>query len=100
RKIVGDNFAGEWTVQAFKAADIEYVRSRKPRSQLYLEAVPHFMRGAISIPDLPQLIRELRLLERRVAPSGKDRVDHGQGGSDDYANALVGALSVDVAPKA
>ncbi|MEI9899645.1 MAG: hypothetical protein WDN31_05285 [Hyphomicrobium sp.] len=40
------------------------------------------------MPDLPQLIRELRLLERRTHRSGKDTVDHGSGGSDDYANVL------------
>jgi len=32
------------------------------------------------------------LLERRTARSGKDTVDHGVGGSDDFANSLFGAL--------
>jgi hypothetical protein len=50
------------------------------------------MRGLVSIPDQPQLIRELRLLERRTARSGKDSVDHGQAGLDDFANVLFGAL--------
>lgn len=99
-RIVGDNFAGDWTVQAFKRADMAYVRAEKVKSALYLESVPWFMRGAISIPNHPRLIRELRLLERRVAPSGKDRVDHGQSGSDDYANALVGALASEIKAKA
>jgi hypothetical protein len=40
----------------------------------------------------PQLIRELRLLERRTHRSGKDVVDHGRNGHDDHANALAGAL--------
>jgi hypothetical protein len=38
------------------------------------------------------LVRELRLLQRRTARSGKDSVDQGVGGSDDLANALCGAL--------
>lgn len=97
-QITGDNFAGEWTVAAFMGAGISYERCETPKSGLYLEAVPVFMRGAITIPDHPQLIRELRLLERRVAPSGKDRVDHGSNGSDDYANAVVGALSLIIKP--
>jgi len=95
-RITGDAFAGEWVSGAFRDAGIEYRRAEMPKSGLYLESVPHFMRGAISIPNHPRLIREFRLLERRVAPSGKDRVDHGQNGSDDYANAVVGALSVAV----
>jgi hypothetical protein len=40
------------------------------------------------------LTRELRLLERRTARSGKDSVDHGTGGSDDFANSLFGALQL------
>ncbi len=97
-EITGDNFAGDWTVRAFENAGIAYARAEKPKSALYLEAVPWFMRNAILIPNHPRLIRELRLLERRVAPSGKDRVDHGQGGSDDYANALVGAMQLAADP--
>jgi len=34
----------------------------------------------------------LRLLERRTHRSGKDTVDHGVNGSDDYANALCGSM--------
>jgi hypothetical protein len=59
---------------------------------LYLEALPLFARGAVSLPNHSQLIRELRLLERRTHRSGKDSVDHGSGGSDDHANAVVGIL--------
>src|SRR5262249_26227834 len=57
-----------------------------------LDGLPLFLRGQISIPDHPQLIRELRLLERRAARSGKDSVDHGVGGHDDHANGLFGAM--------
>jgi hypothetical protein len=38
------------------------------------------------------LLRELRLLERRTHRSGKDSVDHGRTGHDDFANAVCGAL--------
>ena len=51
-----------------------------------------FMRLAISLPNHPKLLRELRLLERRASRMGKDVVDHGRNGSDDYANVVVGAL--------
>lgn len=93
-EIVGDNFAGEWVAGAFKDAGMSYRRAELPKSGLYLEAVPHFMREAISIPNHPRLIRELRLLERRTSRAGRDSVDHGPSGSDDYANALAGVLHV------
>jgi hypothetical protein len=92
--ITGDNFAAGWVAGAFTAAGINYRRSPLTRSKLYLEGLPQFARGVVSIPDHPQLLRELRLLERRTARSGKDSVDHGVGGSDDYANSLFGALQL------
>jgi hypothetical protein len=61
---------------------------------LYLESLPTFNRGSVSIPDHPTLLKELRGLERRVHRSGRDSVDHGSRGSDDYANALAGAMYV------
>lgn len=89
--VTGDNYAGQWVADAFRDARIEYRRADLAKSGLYLEMVPLFMRNAVSIPDLPPLVRELRLLERRTGRSGKDTVDHPQNGSDDYANALAGA---------
>lgn len=91
RHVTGDNYAGAWVADAFRDAGMEYRRADMAKSGLYLEMVPMFMRNAISIPDHPPLVRELRLLERRTGRSGKDSVDHPQNGSDDYANALAGA---------
>jgi hypothetical protein len=91
-KVLGDAYAGEWVSNAFKAAGVEYTRCELPKSALYLEALPYFMRGAVSIPNLPILVRELRLLERRVTRAGKDSVDHGSSGSDDHSNVLAGIM--------
>ena len=99
-KLTGDNYAGEWVAAAFKAAGIVYAKSPLVKSALYLEGLPVFNRGAVRIPNMPRLIRELRLLERRVHRSGKDFVDHGSGGSDDFANVLFGAMQLALAPTA
>ena len=92
--VVGDNYSGEWVAKAFETCGVRYQRAERPKSALYLEALPVFTRGQISIPDYAPLIRELRMLERRVSRSGKDSVDHPRGGSDDYANAALGAVSL------
>jgi len=94
KSITGDNFAAEWVAGAFKDAGIKYQRSELPRSGLYLEALPHFARNAVEIPDHPRLTRELRLLERRTHRSGKDSIDHPRGGTDDYANAVAGCMHI------
>jgi hypothetical protein len=90
--IVGDNYAGEWVAKAFESCGLKYRRADQPKSVLYLEGLPVFTRGQISIPDHAPLTRELRLLERRVSRSGKDTVDHPVGDSDDYANVLFGGM--------
>jgi hypothetical protein len=98
KAVTGDNFSAEWPVQAFKAHRVEYLRCPKPKSMLYVESLPWWNRGLISIPDIPKLGRELRLLERRTHRSGRDTVDHGANGSDDYPNALCGAAWLALQP--
>jgi hypothetical protein len=40
RAVHGDNYSAEWAVSAFKDAGLRYILSDKPKSQLYLEALP------------------------------------------------------------
>lgn len=91
-KVRGDSYAAEWVATAWRECNVTYERSELVKSALYLEALPLFTRSVVSIPNHPQLIKELRLLERRVHRSGKDVVDHGRNGHDDHSNALAGAL--------
>jgi len=91
-KIIGDAYAGEWVAGAFSDAGMTYERSKLSRSELYIEALPHFARSVVEIPNHQRLIRELRLLERRTHRSGKDSIDHPSNGSDDYSNVLAGAM--------
>src|SRR5262245_10921147 len=88
--VTGDNFSAECPVAAFRAHGIEYQRATLAKSGIYIEVLPHWNRGLISVPNVPRLLRELRLLERRTHRSGRDTVDHGTNGTDDFANALCG----------
>src|SRR5438876_3828882 len=78
--ITGDNYSAEWCAGAYREAGATYRQSDLVRSALYLAGLPLFTTGVVGIPNLPPLLRELRLLERRTARSGKDTVDHGVGG--------------------
>jgi hypothetical protein len=93
-KIIGDAYSADWIVSAFRECEVTYDRSEKNKSDLYLEGLPTFSRGLVSLPEHRRLGRELRLLERHVSRAGRDRVDHGRGGSDDHANAVFGALNL------
>jgi hypothetical protein len=99
RELSGDNYSASWVETAFREAGITYKRSELAKSALYLEALPLFTRGAISLPHHAKLIRELKLLERRTSRVGRDIVDHGRNGSDDYANALGGVAAIAVKPR-
>jgi len=88
--IIGDNYSGDWVSRTFEEFRLTYQQSELPKSGLYLEGLPKFNQGNVSIPDLPPLIRELRLLERRTSRSGRDSVDHPRNGSDDLANVVFG----------
>jgi hypothetical protein len=91
-RITGDNFSAEWVAQAFRDAGMFYETSSLNKSQLYLEALGFFNAGRVRLPAHEKLLRELRMLERRVHRSGKDSVDHPRASSDDFANALAGAM--------
>ena len=89
----GDSYSAEWVASAFKDCGINYEPANKNKSALYLEALPLFTRGAISIPDFVPLLRELRLLERATHRGGRDSIDHPRNGSDDYANCVCGCAA-------
>jgi hypothetical protein len=91
-RVYGDCYSGDWILSAFRECGVTYERAEKSKSDLYLEGLPTFSRGLVSLPEHRRLGRELRLLERHVSRTGRDRVDHGRGGSDDYANSVFGAL--------
>jgi hypothetical protein len=88
----GDAYAPGFILEAFRANRVTYRFSELNRSQLYLELLPLVNAGRARLLDLPDLLRELRGLERRRGTSGRDKVDHRSGAHDDLANSCAGAL--------
>ena len=92
--ITGDAYSKEWVQHAWRATGISYVQAELPASQLYLEMQPLFYRGLIELPPDQNLIRELKLLERRPGNLGKEQVSHPRGVHDDRAMAVAGVCRV------
>lgn len=88
----GDRFAAGFVLEGFCAHSVTYMPSEQDRSALYLELLPLVNAGRVLLLDLPDLLRELRGLERRRGTAGRDRVDHRPGAHDDRCNAAAGAL--------
>jgi hypothetical protein len=86
--------------EPFRLHHFEYRLADHTRSAAYMVLLPAINSGNIKLLDNPRLISQLCALERRVARSGKDSVDHPRAGRDDIINsaalALVGAA---LAPK-
>jgi hypothetical protein len=91
-KTVGDKYAANWVVDAFKQCGISYEHSERDRSKIYLDTLPLFTAGRVHLLDNKRLIHQFASLERTAGALGKDRVDHGRGGHDDLCNAAAGAF--------
>jgi hypothetical protein len=91
-EVQGDQYAGEWPPSEFRKHGITYTPSERSRSEIYLEMLPHFSRGAVELLDLAALRTQLLLLERKTHAGGRDSVDHPRGAHDDLANSVCGAL--------
>jgi hypothetical protein len=91
-QIVGDNYGADLVAGPYRERGMTYTVSSLVRSEIYLATLAIWTRGLVSMPDHPAAIRELRMLERKVARSGRDSVNHPPGQHDDHANALCGAI--------
>lgn len=92
RRVAGDHYAGNWPRDALAQHGIAYHESELTKSQIYLETIPLFSAGRVKLLDHARTLTQLRQLERRVRPGGKDVVDHPAGCRDDNSNSLCGAL--------
>jgi hypothetical protein len=97
--VYGDRYAGEWPRERFRAHGIVYEPAAKIRSDLYRDLLPRLNAGTVELLDHPHLIAQLVGLERRVARSGRETIDHGPSGRDDVANAVAGAVDLAGQPK-
>jgi hypothetical protein len=91
-KVLGDRYAGEWVKEPFRKHHISYESAAKPKSDLYRDFLPIVNSRKADLLDHPKLLQQLVGLERRVARSGKDSIDHAPGAHDDICNAAAGAL--------
>jgi hypothetical protein len=93
-RVIGDEYAAEWVVQAFAKHGIGYEPAEYSKSEIYSECLPLFTARLIEVLDIKALEGQLRQLERRPRTTGRDSIDHPRGGHDDLANAALGAAWV------
>jgi hypothetical protein len=93
--VTGDRYAGKWPQERFAKAEagrIGYQVSPRTKHQLYRDLLPALNSGNVELLDHKVLIDQLCDLDRRMTPTGQERIDHPPGGHDDVINAAAGAL--------
>ena len=90
--ITTDRYSGGFAPEQWRLNGIEWKPSEKSRSELYLAFVPMLNSGGCRLVDEEKVRTQFLALRRKVAPGGRESVDHPIGGNDDYCNAAAGAL--------
>ncbi len=91
-RVTGDGYGAELIAELFRQHRIDYDATIPNRSELFLELLPVVNAGAVALPDLPPLLRELRGLERRRGVTGRDRVVPSPHEHDDRACAVAAVV--------
>ncbi len=91
-KVYGDKFSGDWASNSFAKHDIDYERSEKTKSELYLEAESPFNTERVDLPNKELPITQLKMLIRKTRSGGKDSVDTDSGQPEDEANVIAGVI--------
>lgn len=90
--VTGDRFAQGFSDEALRRAGLTYRHSDMDKSALYVAFAAGVNAGEVRLLDSPDLLREIRGLERRRTPT-RDKVDHRPGAHDDRANAAAGVIA-------
>lgn len=90
--ITTDRYSGGFAPEQWRLNGIEWKPSDKSRSELFLAFVPMLNSGGCRLVEDEKMRAQFLALRRKVAPGGRESVDHPIGGHDDYANAAAGAL--------
>jgi hypothetical protein len=94
RKTNGDRYAAAWVTTAFEKRGVNYRHCELPRSQLYLNLLPHLNSRTVRLLDNPRAVNQIASLERRTARGARDSIDHPRDQRDDIANAIAGLVYV------
>jgi hypothetical protein len=94
-KVQIDRYAGEFPSQAFSRHGVRAEVAAGTTSDHHMGMLPIVNAATVRLPDVPELLRELRGLERRVSRgAGRDTANHRSGSHDDTAAAVSGVCAL------
>jgi hypothetical protein len=87
-----DKYAAEFSKVAFRNHGVTMEQILPSKSSMYLGSLlPAVNAGSVSLPNIPTLTKEMRLLQRKVGRN-RDVVDHPPGQHDDLVNTVSACL--------
>lgn len=87
--ITGDAYAVGYVTEGLARVHIIYRISKLDRSEAYMGILPMLTTGTVCLLDHDRTFAQFAALERRTLPTGKEHIDHPQGGHDDCSNAIA-----------
>jgi hypothetical protein len=84
-----DGYAGRTFRCDFESYGTTAWLCSRPKAELYGQLEPAINAGVVELPDDPKLLEQILTLVHRGG-----RIDHENGGHDDYANAVAGCVSL------
>jgi hypothetical protein len=91
-RVVGDQYAGDWPSDRFRAYRVQYVIADSTKSECYAALLPLINSQRVEFLDHKRMISQLLALERSTSRLGKDAISHPPRGHDDLVNAVAGVV--------
>jgi hypothetical protein len=94
REIVSDRFSSGFMASELQRHRKTWKPSDHNKSELYAITLPVLTSGTLRIPDVPSVVDQFCLLERKPGANGRDRIDARGGRSEDSANSIAGVVAL------
>jgi hypothetical protein len=91
-EVTSDRYSIGFMVSELQRNRLTHRPSDLDKSRLYLHALPNLTSNRVRFPDVPAIIDQFSLLERRPGSNGHDRVDARGGRHEDLANVIAGCV--------
>jgi hypothetical protein len=92
--VTGDHYAGNWPKERFKEHGVDFVISKRFKSEIYIDFLFLLNSHRVELLDHVRIRHEAVNLERQTSRGGKDSVDHARNTHDDLINACAGVLTL------
>jgi hypothetical protein len=91
-EVYSDRYSIGLVVSECARHNLTHRASDLDKSRIYLHCLPQLTSSRVRLPDVPEIVSEFCLLERRPGSDGRDKVDARGGRHEDLANVIAGCV--------